>query len=81
MEASREFGVAYRVDAATREKLGEFGIDIEQASGEDHHLLPVPSVFVVDGSGTIRFVYADPDYRQRIDPEVLMSVARAQAAR
>jgi peroxiredoxin len=79
MKAARAFGVAYRVDEATREQLSGFGIDLEKASGQEHHQLPVPSVFVVGRSGTIRFVYADPNYRQRIDPEVLMSVARAEA--
>jgi peroxiredoxin len=78
MEAARAFGVAYRVDEATREQLQGFGIDLESASGRDHHMLPVPSVFLVGAEGTIRFVYADPNYRQRIDPEVLMSVARAE---
>ena len=79
MEAARAFGVAYRVAEATRDQLREFGIDLEKASGQEHHMLPVPSVFLVDGEGMLRFVYADPNYRERIDPEVLMSVARAEA--
>lgn len=79
MRAARAFGIAYDVDEATREQLAGFGIDLEQASGRDHHVLPVPSVFLVDDGGTIQFVHADPNYRERIDPEVLMAVARAHA--
>ncbi|MGX7835986.1 redoxin domain-containing protein, partial [Campylobacter fetus subsp. venerealis] len=56
MTASRAFGVAYRLDDAALAKYGEYGIDLEAASGQKHHELPVPAVFIVDSQGLIRFV-------------------------
>ena len=47
MTASRAFRIAYNVDDATLKLLAQNGIDLEAASGEKHHELPVPAVFLV----------------------------------
>ena len=77
MAAAQAFGLAFTVDDATLEKYDEYGIDLETASGEKHHMLPVPAVFLVGTDGVIDFVYANPDYKMRIDPEVLLASAKA----
>lgn len=79
MAAARAYGVAFRVDDATAARYKGFGIDLEAASGETHHELPVPAVFIVDRSGVIRFVYANADYKIRLAPEVLLAEARRVA--
>ncbi|MGH8251054.1 MAG: peroxiredoxin-like family protein [Steroidobacteraceae bacterium] len=76
MAAARAFGVAFQLDDATYEQYKEYGIDLEEASGETHHQLPVPAVFIVDKSGTIRFVYANPDYKERLKSADLLAAAR-----
>ena len=53
MAASRAFGIAHTVDDETLKLYAGYGIDLEQASGETHHELPVPSVFVIGKSGKI----------------------------
>ena len=78
MEAARAFGVAFRLDDQTVTKYRDHhGIDIEADSGQTHHQLPVPSAFVVGADGRIRFVHADPDYKARVDAELLYTAARA----
>jgi peroxiredoxin len=79
MQAARAFGVAFQLDDAMVEKLNGFGIDVEEASGETHHQLPVPAVFLVGRSGRIEFQYVNPDYKVRLDPEVLLAAAKAAA--
>ncbi len=74
---SRAFGIAWRVPDAEFEQLRNLGIDLEEASGADHHLLPVPSVFLIDADGVIRFRYSNPDYKIRIDNARLLEAARA----
>jgi peroxiredoxin len=75
--AMRAFGVGYRVDAATLKKLGDYGIDLEKASGETHHVLPVPAVFLVDQAGTLQFSYVHPDYKVRVPQDVVLAAAKA----
>ena len=80
-EIAQAFGIAFRVDDATVEKYEEYGIDLEAASGHDHHVLPVPAVFLVGTDGVIRFQYVNPDYRIRLSPEVLVAVAQTMPHR
>lgn len=77
MTASKAFGLAHKVNEETLRRYRGFGIDLEKASGERHHLLPVPAVFVVGPDGTIKFQYVNPDHRIRLDAEVLLAAAKA----
>ncbi|MFO0902308.1 MAG: peroxiredoxin-like family protein [Pirellulales bacterium] len=65
--AAKAFGLAFHVDDETVKKYKGFGIDLDKASGRDHHVLPVPAVYIVDRSGKIVFAHSNPDYRQRLD--------------
>ena len=76
MEVARDFGVAFRVDDETVERYLKGGLDIEAASGYTHRILPIPAVFVIGTDGLIDFMYANPNYRVRIDPELLVTAAR-----
>lgn len=73
---ARAFGLIFHVDDPTVEKYQGFGIDLEQASGRDHHMLPVPAVYIVDQAGVIRFAHWNPDYKTRLAPEDLLTAAR-----
>ncbi|MFW5846288.1 MAG: peroxiredoxin-like family protein [Planctomycetota bacterium] len=75
--AIRALGLAFTVDADTRERYRGYGIDLEAASGHDHHLLPVPAVLLSDAEGVVRFVHPDPDYKRRLDPQVILALARS----
>lgn len=55
METAKGFGIAFEVDAVTREKYKQYGIDLEAASGQTHYLMPHPAIFIVDTKGVIRF--------------------------
>ncbi len=76
MEAARGFGIAFKVDDATLQKYQGYGIDLDAASGETHHLLPVPSVFIAGTDGIIRFAYSNPDYKVRLEPEKVLAAAQ-----
>jgi peroxiredoxin len=76
MTAARAFRIAYEVDQETLAKLQSHGVDLEAASGEKHHQLPVPSVYVVDTNGRIQFAYVNPDYTVRLDPQLLLAALR-----
>lgn len=69
---SKEFGIAFKAPAAYSSTLaqGSAGKNVDK-------LLPVPSVFILDKSGIIQFEYINPDFKQRISPTLLQSVAAA----
>jgi len=75
MEAARAYGVAFRVDDRTYRTYKMAGVDLEKYSGEKHHQLPVPSVFIVGKDKVIDFVHYNPDYTKRISNQDLKNAA------
>jgi peroxiredoxin len=79
LDAAKAFHVAYHVDDATLAKMREYGVDLEATTGTKQHELPVPSVFIIDTSGTIRFLYLNPDYKVRLGADALWEAAQPLA--
>lgn len=81
MTAAMQFGLAWQAPESLVEKYLTYDIDLEGASGQDHHILPVPAVFIVGTDGVVRFQYVNPNHRVRLDAEVLLAAAKSQMAR
>ncbi len=75
--AVKAFGIAFKVDDATVEKYKTYGINLDAASGKEHHILPHPAVFIVNTNGVIRFAHVNPDYKVRLEPAKILEAARA----
>lgn len=67
MKLAQAFGVAFQVQKSMVKKyLESYGIDLVKDSGEEHNLLPVPSVFVLNKSRVIQYVYTNVNYKVRL---------------
>ncbi len=77
MKASQAFGIAFRDEEIVRNYRESFRLDLEEYAGDDHHMLPVPAVFVLDTEGRIAFHYVNPDYKVRLPGTVLLEAAKA----
>ena len=77
LNATRAFGLAFRVDDELNERYLSYDIDLEKASGENHHVLPAPATYIIGRDGIINFAYINPDYKVRLHPNVLLAAAQA----
>ncbi len=77
LDATRAFGLAFRVSDELNERYLGYGIDLERASGENHHVLPAPATYIIGTDGIINFAYINPDYKVRLHPDVLLAAAKA----
>ncbi len=76
VDLAEKFGIAFHVDDETVALyLDKYKIDLEKASGAKHHNLPVPGVFIVDGAGSVNFVYTNPDHTARLSNDELLAQA------
>ncbi len=75
MKVCKAFGIAYRLDDATHKLYLKAGMNLEQESGQTHHLLPVESVYIVDTRGIVRFARNDPN-RNPLTAYILAMAAR-----
>ncbi|GEM_PF-1853096 len=68
------FSVVYEADAQEVQELAEMGMDIEEASGRDHNSYAVPSIFIIDNDGVVRWSHANLDYSVRPSTDQLLTV-------
>jgi peroxiredoxin len=78
-EASKAFGIAFRVSDEENKKYRGYGIDLDKASGNSQHVLPVPAVFILSTDGEIQFEYINPNYKVRLRKEILLAAAKVFA--
>lgn len=74
LEAISAFGLDWNVGDETVVKYkNEYKIDLEAWSGQDHHSLPVPAIYVIKDN-QVEFQYVNPKYSTRLKAETLLSV-------
>ncbi|WP_018631130.1 hypothetical protein [Niabella aurantiaca] len=72
VSAAIRFGIAYK---APQQYTGMLS---KSTGGKNKELLlPVPSVFILDRKGVIRFEYINPDFKQRISAPLLLAAEDA----
>lgn len=76
MQAAEAFGVAFRMDDVAVARYKTYGIDLEATTGETHHELPVPSVFIIDKAGIIRYAHWNPDFKVRLSTDEILAAGR-----
>ncbi len=81
LTAHKAFKVVHAASEEEQKKMAGFGIDLAAYSGEAHKSFAIPSVFLVDKSGVIRFAHVDEDYKTRPSPRQLIEVADKVAAK
>ena len=62
------YGLAFTLPEDLQALYLKFGIDLARGNGDGTWRLPIPARFVIDRSGIIRAVDADPDYTRRPEP-------------
>jgi peroxiredoxin len=75
LRAAQAFHIAFHLDDQHYAQQLKWGVDLEKTTGTKDHALPVPSVFIIDTAGIIRFVYSNPDFRVRLGAEALWKAA------
>lgn len=70
------FGIAFQENDSVIEKLKSYNMDIEKSSGNKKHILPVPSLFIIDQNSVVKFQYVNPNYKERINSKLLLEIAK-----
>jgi len=73
INAINAFGIGWKVDDELFKKYKDkYNLDLEWWSNAKHHVLPVPSVFIVN-KGIVKYQHVDPKYSQRLSPKLLVA--------
>jgi peroxiredoxin len=77
---ARRFGLVYRVSDAARQRLLELGRDLVAHNGSQTWELPITATYVIDPNGLIVFAHVDADYRDRLDPALIVETLRSNTS-
>jgi peroxiredoxin len=69
-------GVALRMPDAYRQGVLGGGVDLPARHGNDGWFVPLPASFVIDRTGTIREVFAEPDFTHRPEPADIVAALK-----
>jgi peroxiredoxin len=76
LSLAKALGLAYFLDTETQARYqGKLGIPFVSVEGEKRVSLPVPAVFIFDTQGMVHFQYVNPNYKTRLDEDVLLLAA------
>jgi len=71
------FGLVFRVPETIRQYYQEADLNFPLIYGNESWFLPVPATYVIGQNGVIRHAYINPDFRERLDPAVILDVLKA----
>ncbi len=76
-QAIQALGLAFKVEESLVKKYKDkYSIDLEDASGKKHHVLPVPAAYVINTKGEIVYSYYNVDYKTRVPSQTLLEEAK-----
>ena len=70
-EFIQQIGIAFKTSSSLKEYITDKG-----QKGETSSVMPAPTVMIVDKKGVIKFEYINPNYKERISGEMLLSVLK-----
>ncbi|GAB4406784.1 MAG: peroxiredoxin-like family protein [Bacteriovoracaceae bacterium] len=76
-QLAKKLGLAFKVDQDTISAYKNLGIDLQAFQNNDEWMLPMPGVYVIDQTGTIRHIEVDPDYTKRAEPSKILEIAKS----
>jgi peroxiredoxin len=74
---ARKLGIVWQQPDTLRSVFDNFGHNLSGRNGDDSFEVPIPTTLLVDKAGIVRNIFVDPDYTNRLDPEVALEWAKA----
>lgn len=66
------YEILFEVPTAVKEVYEGFGLDIAEYNGLDEWVLPVPTVYIINQDGIIKFADLHVDYNVRTEPQTII---------
>jgi peroxiredoxin len=66
---AEKYGLAYTYPEDLKQVYLQLGINLEEYNGDASWRLPMPSRYIIDQAGTIRYAHVSADHTVRADPD------------
>ncbi|MGE3448633.1 MAG: peroxiredoxin-like family protein [Microbacteriaceae bacterium] len=69
----RSYRLQFELDPELRDVYGRMNMSLEEHNADGSWNLPVPATFVIDQDGMVRARHVDPNYRERMTVDAILS--------
>lgn len=73
LQIAKSLGLVFQLSEELKELYSQFGHALSDTNSEGLWELPIPATFVIEPNGRISFVYANLDYRERLEPSEVLA--------
>ena len=73
---AKAFGVVFKLTPEVAE-VYQKAFDLHAFNGDESDELPLAATYVIDTDGTVRYAFLDAEYRNRAEPEEILSTLKA----
>lgn len=73
----RQYGLVYQMPEWVRDLYRSFDVNLPDFNGDESWELPLPGTFVLHGDRRIALSFADPDPRNRLEPQAILEALGA----
>ena len=77
-KVAKKYHLSFELDPELVPIYKQFGIDIGVRNGYGKWEIPVPATLIIAKDKTIKYVFADVDYKNRAEPDSVLAVAKAR---
>lgn len=67
-----DYRVKFQLSKATNIKYNLWGIHLDEYNGANSTNLPVPATYIIDQAGTIKYVFFNEDYKERVSVRTIL---------
>lgn len=72
---AKAFGVVFKLTPEVAE-IYQKAFDLHAFNGDESNELPLAATYVIDTDGTVRYAFLDAEYRNRAEPEEILSTLK-----
>jgi peroxiredoxin len=73
----RQYGLVFQLTEELQALYKKYNLDLTKFNGDGPWELPMPGIFIIDRSGTIRLASVDADFTHRLEPAAILESLRA----
>jgi peroxiredoxin len=77
-KVAKKYHLNFTLDPQLVPIYKQFGIDIGERNGNGEWEIPVPATFIISKDKSIKYVFADVDYKHRAEPDSVLALAKTR---
>lgn len=76
-QVAKQFGLVFTLPEKLQKLYKTFGTNLEAYNGDDSNQLPLAATYIVNSKGEVVERFVDVDYKNRMDPKIIVDVLNA----